>query len=266
MKNITTAINYQLRRLWARIPFGQARFCCLCQSRVGRFLPYKGGVAAAPALTRALEVIGSDLDHHECPVCGCHDRERHLLLYCQATDLLSFFTGKRLLHLAPEPNLTPIILRSNPAVYIRGDLFPTQSDVSRIDVERLPFAEQSFDVVIANHLLEHVENLDAALSEIARVLAPQGYAILQTPFSRVLMNKFEDKGVDTPEGRLQAFGQEDHLRLFGRDIHTLIERFGFLPQMLTHSELLPKANADRYGVNSKEPFMLFRRASEHGNR
>jgi ubiquinone/menaquinone biosynthesis C-methylase UbiE len=42
------------------------------------------------------------------------------------------------------------------------------------DVQELPFADASFDGVIANHMLFHVENLPRALGEVARVLRSGG--------------------------------------------------------------------------------------------
>ena len=43
-----------------------------------------------------------------------------------------------------------------------------------IDAQSIPFAEKSFDAVIANHMLYHVQDRDKALSEIHRVLKPGG--------------------------------------------------------------------------------------------
>ena len=115
MSDLRWRVRNHWWRLWARLPVGAERICCLCSSRVGRFLPYLGGYAEAPALMRALEVVGSDLDHHECPACGCHDRERHLLLYLRASGLLDQMTGSRILHLAPEKHLRNVIRDTRPA-------------------------------------------------------------------------------------------------------------------------------------------------------
>jgi ubiquinone/menaquinone biosynthesis C-methylase UbiE len=42
------------------------------------------------------------------------------------------------------------------------------------DVQELPFADASFDAVIANHMLFHIEDRTRALGELARVLRPGG--------------------------------------------------------------------------------------------
>jgi len=47
--------------------------------------------------------------------------------------------------------------------------------------ETLPFADQSFDVVIIKHIVEHLPHPSKAISEIGRVIAPGGILILSTP-------------------------------------------------------------------------------------
>jgi SAM-dependent methyltransferase len=123
----------------------------------------------------------------------------------------------------------------------------------------MPFDDDTFDCVIANHVLEHVGDVDRALGEICRVLRPGGHAILQTPYGSKLHRTWEDAGIDTPAARLQAYGQEDHVRLFGRDIFERIAAAGFDALVRQHNELLDDVDPDREGVNPREPFFLFRR-------
>lgn len=147
---------------------------------------------------RALAIVGSDVDHFECPRCGAHDRERHLLLYMQASGLLDALPGASALHFAPEKRLTRVIADRRPALHVRCDLYPMSSDIQRVDIQHMPFADDSFDLLLANHVLEHVDAPDLALAEIHRVLKPGGHAILQTPYSAKLHATWEDAGVDTP--------------------------------------------------------------------
>ena len=49
------------------------------------------------------------------------------------------------------------------------------------DAARLPFAAATFACVIANHSLEHIENLPNALTEIRRVLQPHGSLYVAVP-------------------------------------------------------------------------------------
>lgn len=238
---------------------GGGRHCAICDRVVWRFMPYRSGSAGAPPLMRALDAVGSDPDHFECPRCGAHDRERHLLLYLRASGVLAGLLGRSLLHFAPERRLSAFIRAAQPANYVPCDLFPQEAHVQRVDMLAMPFEADTFDIVIANHVLEHVDDDARALSEIHRVLKPQGIAILQTPFSPRLHRTWQDPGIDTPAARLQAYGQEDHVRLFGRDIFERVAAAGFECHVRRHDELLGNIDPRIAGVNAAEPFFLFRK-------
>jgi len=233
------------------------RRCCLCGHRVPAFLPWRGGAAAAPPLLRALRLVGSDLDHFACPRCGGTDRERHLRLYLEASGMAAGFDGARVLHFAPEAHLAPWIGSLGPAEHLLADLYPARPGIQRMDLEALPFPEARFDWVIVNHVLEHVADLDAALGEIGRVLVDDGRALLQVPWCAGLSRTIEDADVTTPEARLQLYGQEDHVRLFGRDVFEQLARHGLRATPAWHAGLLAHVDPDRAGVNPAEPFMVF---------
>lgn len=241
----------------AAVPRPARRECVLCGHRVGRFMPYRGGRCTLPPLMRALEMIGSDVDNFECPRCGAHDRERHLLLYLQSSGLLASLPSLRILHFAPEWNLSRRIAEMVPVQYVKCDLYPGTADVQRVDIQAMPYADATFDMVIANHVLEHVGDDLKAVSEVARVLKPGGCAVLQTPYSDMLERTWSDPGIISDVARLQAYGQEDHLRLFGRDIFLRFSQFGLASRVSTHAELLEGSQPDLLGVNPREPFFLF---------
>lgn len=240
------------------LPGGRCQ-CVICGQRVWRFMPYRSGKRGVPPLMRAVETVGSDAEHFECPRCGAHDRERHLLMYLRASGVLDGLRGKAVLHFAPEKRLSGSIAAAGPSRHVRADLFPNSPDVQRVDMLAMPFDNGTFDCVIANHVLEHVGDLGRALGEIRRVLRPGGHAILQTPYSSKLHRMWEDAGIDTPAARLQAYGQEDHVRLFGRDIFDRIVAAGFESLVRQHADLLSNVDPARTGVNPAEPFFLFKR-------
>ena len=140
---------------------------------------------------------------------------------------------------------------------VRCDLYPWVPDMVKVDLLALPYAEDHFDLLIANHVLEHVEDDRRAVAEIARVLKPGGYAILQTPYSDVLERTWEDAGIRSGESRLEAFGQEDHVRLFGKDVFDRIAQQGLVAKVQSHKELLAGYSSYRFGLNEREPFFLF---------
>ncbi|AND69572.1 hypothetical protein ATSB10_21180 [Dyella thiooxydans] len=182
-------------------------------------------------------------------------------MYLKKTNMLAGMRGKSVLHFAPEKRLAPRIIDVAPARYVPCDLYPSSPDVQRVDMLQMQFADQSFDLVIANHVLEHVDDDMRALNEVRRVLKPGGYAILQTPYSEKLHRTWQDPGIDTDAARLQAYGQADHVRLFGRDIFDRIASQGFDNLVGRHDELLPGVDTLHTGVNPAEPFFLFRKRS-----
>lgn len=240
------------------IPGGRRR-CVMCGHRIWRFMPYMSGSASTPRLMCVVDMIGSNPDRFECPRCGAHDRERHLLMYLEGTGLLAGMRDKSVLHFAPEKRLARRIAGIGPGRYLPCDLYPSTPDVQRVDMLEMQFEDQSFDLVIANHVLEHVDDDLKALREIHRVLKPGGYAILQTPYSGKLHHTWHDPGIDDDAARLQAYGQRDHVRLFGRDIFTRFASVGLVSCVRQHDEALPDVDATALGINPKEPLFLFRR-------
>lgn len=248
------AVVYRL--LWPK-----NHFCILCNHSFHRFLPYRGGSADVAPLMWAVDIVGSDVEHFQCPWCGCHDRERHLFLYMSSVGLFDDFSRQTVLHFAPEKILSQHIQALGPAYYIPCDLFPTVPDVMKVNILDIPLGNGSVDVLLANHVMEHVADDGRALAEIVRVLKPGGYAILQTPYSSKLHHTWSDSGIDSDEARLQAYGQEDHMRLYGQDIFECFERAGLRSEVRTHRELLPAIDSVRFGVNEAEPFFLFYKPS-----
>jgi SAM-dependent methyltransferase len=234
--------------------------CVYCNAKVLTFLPYKGGSSAAPAVVATTSMIGSDLDNFSCWRCGSTDRERHLLLYLRELGKLELFTGARILHFAPEARLSLLLKEYSPADYVKADLFPNQPDIIRVNMEAIDFPDQSFDFVIANHVLEHVSDDQQALREVARVLAPNGTAILQTPYAAANEHTQEDPAAaSSAKLKLELYGQEDHVRLFGTDIFERIQKAGLESEIATHDETLSQYDPQEYGVNKSEPFMCFRK-------
>jgi SAM-dependent methyltransferase len=208
---------------------------------------------------QTMQIVGSDLDNFACPRCGCYDRERHLLLYLRRLQLLEKMHKRAVLHFAPEDHLTPLIDKVGPSQHVLADLCPSAPGVEKIDILQIPYADCAFDFVIANHVLEHVYDDTRGLEELYRVLRPGGFAILQTPFSNLLENTLCDDGVRTPRDRLHIYGQEDHVRLYGKDIFTRFAAAGFISRVASHDQILRDISPGRYGVNRAEPLFLFER-------
>jgi SAM-dependent methyltransferase len=96
-----------------------------------------------------------------------------------------------------------------------------------LDLGAIALADQSLDVLVANHVLEHVDDDRRALAEIFRVLRPGGLFLTTVPMIDAWDETYEDKAVATPEDRVLHFGQGDHVRYYGRDFRTRVREAGF---------------------------------------
>jgi SAM-dependent methyltransferase len=232
--------------------------CIICNSTHSGWLPHPA-IAARSSFCKLMNVIGSDLVNYLCPICRCNDRDRHLWLYMTSVSLVEKVKGLRILHLAPEASIEKLLSSLEPMKYVRGDLTPRQQSHIRIDVQQIPFGNEAFDLIICNHVLEHVESPSLALKEFFRVLSTGGHLIAQTPFTPSLKYTMEFTDIPTPSFAKLFFGQEDHVRLFGRDLVRLFECAGFSGEFSEHSNLLEYADPLAFGVNRFEPFMYFRK-------
>jgi SAM-dependent methyltransferase len=209
--------------------------------------------------------VTGDFDNHQCPYCWIGDRERHLLMYFDALGLWQRIPGSRVLHIAPEPELRRRLLALHPSRYVAADLLPSDGQMVAMDVTAISEPSGSFDLVICNHVLEHVPDVDRALSELARVLRPGGVAVLQTPFAAARAATLEDPAITSDADRLRIYGQEDHVRLFGCDLFDRISKAGFEVRFLTHAEALPHLDTAREGVSADEGFVLATRPAADGS-
>jgi SAM-dependent methyltransferase len=245
--------------LLGRIPLPDRHRCNICGHRLSRFIPFRDERVVTITLPEVLDVIGSDKINFECPWCGSHDRERHLYMYMGKFGFFDSLPEMTVLHFAPEKRLSKLITSQNPILYEKCDLFPKGLDIKCVNILDIPYSDGSFDLVIANHVLEHVPDDLKALAEIHRIIKPGGYAILQTPFSAKLHKTWSDEGVDNDHARLIAYGQDDHVRLYGRDIFDRFTTTNLTPNLLHHKDILPSYDSRVYGVNAAEPFFLFKK-------
>jgi SAM-dependent methyltransferase len=201
------------------------------------------------------QIVGAGRRNAGCFNCGSTDRERLIYLYLR--DVVSLFNQKELsiLHLAPEKNLSQTILEHDFKEYVCGDLFTEgysyPEHVLNMNVLNIPYSENHFDLVICNHLLEHVENDSKAMSQILRVLKPGGKAILQVPISKTLEHTFEDFTIKTNTQREQLFGQFNHVRIYGQDYVKRLENVGFKVERVNISE-----KYQQNGVNLEEAIFI----------
>ena len=235
----------------------RARVCVFCNQAVEAWLPFRIRESDRSPFMKKLATIGSNVERFWCPHCESIDRERHLLLFLDRLKIMERLRGGTVLHMAPEYRLRGYIESFNLGRYVRGDLSPTAEGVQQIDLQQIPYPDETFDLVICNHMLEHVDDAELALQEIHRVLKRGGRTICQTPYAARLSQTFADQRLQSTDDRLFFYGQEDHVRLFGMDMEQYFHAAGFIGRLVPHADILPDTDPERFGVNEREPFFDF---------
>ena len=189
---------------------GTAVTCPICEKSFKRFLPYGRVNPRQNAL---------------CP--NCLSLERHRLIWLYLKEKTYFFTRKlHVLHIAPEACFIKRFEKIHGDRYITADIESPLAKI-KMDIHQIPFEQNTFDVVLCNHVLEHVQDDIKAIHEIHRVLKPGGFAILQVPFfNPIPAATVEDSSIRDKREREKLFGQDDHVRKYGYDYPQRIVRGG----------------------------------------
>ena len=183
---------------------------------------------------------------------GTLSLERHRLLWLYLNNETNFFSKTlKVLHIAPEQcfyNLFKNLKNNN---YTTFDLNSPLADIKG-DICNLPFKENSFDFILCNHVLEHINDDKKAMKELYRVLNKNGTAILQVPINQKSSKTFEDSSIVDKKKRIEKFGQYDHIRLYGLDYFKKLESFGFKVDPLKYSKEFTESEIIKYGLIKDE--------------
>lgn len=216
---------------------GRGRRCPICGCRRRKFLPYGYVTSREDAL---------------CPRCLALERHRMIWLWLERhTDL--FVSRPRLLHIAPEVSLMRHFKRLYRGTenYITADLESPLADM-HFDVQQIPMADRFVDVVVCNHLLEHVEDDRRAMRELFRIMRPGGWGIMVVPEDRGRAATFEDDTVTDPAERTRIFGQYDHRRIYGRDYDDRLREAGFDVERIAFAAMLSAEERRLYAVGGDD--------------
>lgn len=241
---------------------GNSYYCPYCNQSFRKMLP--GGLEYKVIEERNI-VGGGYRDNIVCPRCYSTDRDR--LIYIFLKHKTSVFSNPlKMLHVAPEGSVRSL-LRSYPGIdYFTGDKFTEgyndyyyDRDVIQMDITNIQYEDESFDAIISNHVLEHIENDILAISELYRVLRKGGWAVLQVPIARSLKMSLEIE-THTQKEREELFGQFDHVRLYGLDYPKKLEQVGFTIEVLNPHEDKWPFDLDKYAINKHESIYLAKKS------
>ncbi len=183
---------------------------------------------------------------------GTLSLERHRQMWLYLQNETDFFTKNyQVLHIAPEQEFLRKFKKMKNLDYTSADLFSPIVDV-KADILDLPFDSESFDVVICNHVLEHIEDDRKAMSELFRVMKHGGWGIFQVPMKNSLEKTYEDFTIKDPKERQKHFGQYDHVRWYGMDYFDRLRSVGFETEPLFYSQKISKEDIRKYGLMENE--------------
>ena len=170
--------------------------------------------------------------------------------------------GESVLDIGCGPGLYyPALITNHPDVQYTGidllasmlDNHPAKTDDAQLvlgDVQRLPFADNTFDVVLANHILHHVPDVEVAVVEMKRVLKPSGVLLSATNSVHtmpefqflmrraiVLLTRTGAAQVRAPEMPTDHYALENGTRVLSRHFFGVVRHD--LPNALVFPEVEP---------------------------
>lgn len=183
---------------------------------------------------------------------GTLSLERHRQMWLYLKNETTFFSENlKVLHIAPEQEFLRKFKKMKNLQYISADLFSPIVDV-KADVLDLPFENESFDVVICNHVLEHIVDDRKAMSELYRVMKTGGWGILQVPMKNSLASTYEDFSITDPKEKQKHFGQYDHVRWYGMDYFDRLRSVGFDTEPNYYSQKYSDQEIKTFGLQKNE--------------
>lgn len=178
--------------------------------------------------------------------------ERHRLLWLYLKHDTNFFSEQlKVLHFAPEQCFLKRFRQLKNLDYSTTDLESPIADV-KADICNLPFEDNSYDVILCNHVLEHIPNDTKAMQELYRVMKPGGYGVFQIPQDLNRAKTFEDNSITDKAERAKIFGQYDHVRIYGRDYFDKLRSIGFKVEEVNYTAQLSEDTIDTYRLAKGE--------------
>ena len=205
--------------------------CPICKAKVPVFLPF-GERIRKNAL---------------CP--KCHSLERHRKLWLLMQKLDWHKQGMSVLHFAPEPVFHKLFSSFADIDYWPVDLNPKMRGVRKaVDITNITFDDETFDLIMCTHVLEHIPDDRKAMSELYRVLKKGGIALLNVPvFNRP--QTLENPEYNTPELCSKYYGQFDHVRAYGLDYPQRLADANFKVHFFNE---LDEETCKHYGIHNYE--------------
>ena len=228
-KRILLKYEDKFRSFYYQLYRGDKFQCNICNRNLSRFILLENG-----------EKI--------CPACGSLPRSRRLWSLLTTRFLKD---GIRILDFSPSRSIYNILKNNHKIHYTSSDYSGEFLSDEKYDITQLPIRNDTYDLILCYHILEHVENDLSAMNELFRVIKSGGCCLIQTPFKAG--DIYEDPAIVSSDDRLKFFGQSDHVRIYS--VNGLKERLSKANLLVEIMEFTEKP-ANKYGFKEKEFVIL----------
>jgi len=192
--------------------------------------------------------------NYSCSSCGSSDRNRLYAIYFKKRFAEISESGKKykFLDIAPDKNLADWIKKHSYIEYRSVDLFMETAD-DKADITDLKiYNNNSFDIILCSHVLEHIVEDLKAIKEIYRILRPGGYAIIMVPILLSLKEDLYNPDWITERDRWKYYGQNDHVRMYSKE--------GFISKLVNSGFKMHLYGIDYFGEKIYQEFGINSRA------
>lgn len=235
-------VRLLLRKLTYRMYSGDQYHCNCCDKHFKMFLPKGHGNKKRP--------------NAQCPYCDAVERTRLLDFYLENEIKIYEKTGIKMLHIAPEKGLFDKLSKLD-IEYIDGDINLAMAR-NIVDLTDIKYEDNYFDLIICSHVLGHIPDESKAISEMKRVLKPDGVALVMTLINLDAATTFEDKNIISEEERLKNYGEPDLVRLHGLGFGDRLRREGFKVTKIDYRKEMSEEILAKNSLGNGERELIFK--------
>lgn len=198
---------------------------------------------------------GKKFPNNKCPKCNSLPRTRLIPF-----SINHFGVSKKeisLLHVAVnEPEYKYVTTNFDFIQYDRLDILKKKYVNLVQDLANTDILDNQYDFILIWHVLEHIPNDVVAISEMYRILKPNGKLLVSVPIYPIDNPKtYEDTAIERSEFE-RIHGHDDHCRSCGLDYCERFEKVGFKTSTL-HVKQLQKDIINKYGLSNNHTAWLF---------
>lgn len=224
------------------------------------YLIYKGGnltcLICSAKSKKFIPISFYNSDDKICPNCGALSRSRALGEYVRKNFKNQ---SEKILDFSPHRSLNDFF-SSIFENYISSDFENQFYAQKNYDITKINESDQSFDLIICFHILEHIIEHKKAIKELKRVLKNDGHLLIQVPLKKG--KTYQDNSIISKQGRLKAFGQEDHVRIYGEDsLPLILNKSGFSAKPIDIVKEYNSEEKKTYGFSENEVIYVCRKVT-----